>query len=125
MQKIKKTSKMEELRGILESEALVVLSHSVAVYIPLELEKSADAVDFMAKFMAKNFGGVSSYNVAGEWLDGDVMISDKIQKLVSFTSEADLDQNLKNLTRLVRHFGRLLNQECMAVELDGEMFLLK
>ena len=92
------------------------LPHKVTLYIPAE-----ELAESTAKLLAELFGGSTSSKSIGYWIDAKgSLVEDNIIQVYAFAQEL----NQFALSRVYNHaleVQRLANQDCVAVEIDGQL----
>jgi hypothetical protein len=115
----------------------VAFDHIIIVYLP---NKDCTGKEFdvepwetnMLEIMGVLFRGATSYPSRGSYrkidTTGDIetdVIIEETRMIVSFVSEDDFnEQNIKNVTDLLKKFGNGTNQESVAFVIDGEMYYI-
>ena len=115
----------------------VAFDHVVIIYLP---DKDRYSVGFdvepweirALKIMGMLFGGATSYPSRGSYKKIDAkgnievdIIKEKTRMVVSFIHEDDFtEQNIRNITDLLKMFGTGTNQESIAFVIDGEMYYI-
>lgn len=107
--------------------ALVSLSHKVVAYIPATINvdreiDNAQYVERMAAIMSDAFGGATASDVNGYWKsENGKLVKEKTTMVFAFADNLDnLDPVLDYITELKTE----LNQEAMALEIDGRMWFI-
>lgn len=107
---------------------MFTLAHKVAAYIPATIDVNTEIdntkyVDRMAEIMSETFGGATSTPANGYWKSDDFgLVKEKTTIVFAFADDLNkLDPVVEYLLTLKEE----LNQECMALELDGKMYFLK
>jgi hypothetical protein len=111
--------------------------HIVILYLP---NKDRQSIEFdiepwetkALEIMGLLFGGATSYPSRGSYKKIDAkgnteadIIKEKTRMVVSFVCEDDFtEQNIRNITDLLKMFGTETNQESVAFVIDGEMYYM-
>jgi hypothetical protein len=107
---------------------MFTLSHKVAAYIPATINVNEEIdntpyVEEMASIMSKEFGGATSTPANGFWMSESMgLIKEKTTIVFAYA------ESIENLDPIVDYLLKLkeeLNQEAMAIEIDGKMYFLK
>ncbi len=93
----------------------------VAIYIPSQF---VDAINQTAELFSQKFGGCSVLNIEGYWKNGSgILEKENITVVYSFTNLED--GKLKQFAVIQgKKLAKRLNQESIAVEVNGEMYLI-
>ena len=108
--------------------SMFCLNHKVAAYIPATIDVNTTIdntkyVDRMAEIMSDAFGGATSTPANGYWRSGNFGLV-KEKTTIVFAYAADLDK----LDAVIDYLIQLksdLNQEAMALEVDGKMYFIE
>jgi len=100
------------------------LNRKYAIYIP-SIQKNGEPVEKRELHLEKTvnwflafFGGCTQHEALGSWLDGKKVISEPVTVVYAFTAK-DRDKVLRNFAR--NSLCGALNQDCIAVEIDGAL----
>ena len=104
------------------------LNHRVAAYIPATIDVNTEIdntpyVDHMAAIMSECFGGATSSPANGYWMSNSVGLV-KEKTTIVFAYAADLDKLDAVIDYLIQLKSEL-NQEAMALEVDGKMYFIE
>lgn len=104
------------------------LSHKVSCYIPATININTEIdntpyVNHMAEIMSNAFGGATATKASGYWMsDTCGLVKENTTIIFSFAETLDnLDPVIDYLVQLKTE----LNQDAMAIEVDGKMWFIK
>lgn len=107
----------------------VKLRGKVTIYVPstTDVNKKIDNkiyVEECATIMHECFGGATSTPAVGFWVGKDGIVREDTTLVFSYCNQSDLE---KSIDRVVDYCEKLkidLRQESVALEINGEMYLL-
>ena len=111
-------------------EKLFVLSHKVTVYVPATMNDENGAheidntkyVDDMAHTLANLFGGATSTDAIGYWVsDARGLEKEKTRMVFAYAESLD---NIDVVIDKCEALKTELNQDAIALEIDGQMFFI-
>ncbi len=119
------------MKRIQSLQALVKLSHKVAVFVPtrdthgIELDKTIaqDTLDSTLTILSNSFGGATASQAIGCWIGVNGLVKENVVYVFAYAKA--LDETLVN--RIIdhcRHIKAQCNQEAIALEVDGELYFL-
>lgn len=109
------------------------LNHRVAFYVPStvqgdkqvskhELEKRTNET---ARLLTSYFGGATIEKVQGFYKGKDnKYIVETVHKVISFTSDSDLESHSQDLIRLAEQSCKLWSQESIGLEIDNKFIFI-
>jgi hypothetical protein len=113
---------------------VIKLDHNIAFYVPSTVQidlsvsdlEAAKRAEDIAAAMADLFGGATIYpDLIGAWLDSNGrLILEKITKVTSFATAADVAQHYDRLLALAAEKRRTWKQESIALEVDNSLILV-
>ncbi len=74
--------------------------------------------------LASLFGGCTSVPGKGAWMSKTGLVTEDITLVYSFTDPDTLSKALPKVEALARDIAQTMNQECVAVEVNGVMFFV-
>jgi hypothetical protein len=74
--------------------------------------------------LASLFGGCTSVPGTGAWMSRDGLVTEDITLVYSSTDADTLSKALPQVEALARGIARTMNQECVAVEVNGVLFFV-
>jgi hypothetical protein len=108
------------------------LGNSITVYIPSH-DRDCKVIDSSLRDGVKNhmlymltmhFGGCTEAKGVGYWLsDDNTLHNDDIVKLQSFTNHLEAEDTIDFVDTIINYLLDQLNQESVAIEIDGELRL--
>lgn len=93
-----------------------LLRYWVAFYLP---ELPAQETESVLLFLAKKFGGYSSFEIVGGWAGQGELVKEPIIQAKSFCSAVDLTKNLVPLIKLGHRLGQDNAEQAIALEIGG------
>ena len=110
---------------------LFVLSHKVTVYVPATMndENGAHEIDnthytnIIAELLASTFGGATSTDAIGYWVSSERGLEKERTKMV-FAYAESLDQ-IDLIIDKCEWLKSELNQDAVALEIDGRMYFIE
>jgi hypothetical protein len=105
------------------------LSSKITLYVPATIhEKEVDNtafVDDAAKLFSACFGGSTSTPALGYWLSGSVgLIKEKTTIVFAYCNDSDLQANIDKVVTFCENLKTDLQQEAIALEINGEMYFI-
>lgn len=105
--------------------SLVSLPYSITLYVPsdgLTVDRGT-VIEYWSRRLAAIFGGVTSVNATGHWVNGaGVLVTEPVTLLTSYLSDADYG----DAGTIAAQFARYLldrGQESALVAIDGKAIL--
>lgn len=105
------------------------MTHNVVVYVPSvtkdgNLLSNTEVVSFVETLLSKRFGGTTSYQVKGSWVNqkGE-LIQEDITRVQSFTSNLS-DNDIDFIESLAYSVKEDMIQEFVSIEIDNHMYLI-
>lgn len=109
----------------------IKLSHRVAVYVPSRTEQGGAAESFAdeaATLLSGLFGGATSSDAVGYWVhDSGPLVGSLVResvRLVFAYAEALTEESVDAVVALCEKIKREAQQEAVALEIDGELYLI-
>ena len=106
----------------------MTLTKRCAVYVPMGLDMSDAVLTEVKKSMAHMFGGVTIVKVEGGWIDAEgKYIKDDIAIAYSYYDPEDFTgMAVENFLEVMADIVRsTLSQDCVSIELDGELHIIE
>ena len=119
-----------------QKEKIVHLPIKQAVYVSSTKNISEDIshnelinrADETSKFLAKLFGGYSSYDISGGFVlhkkHGDTVKKEKVVRIVSFSTEKDFIQNQDKLFKQIALWAKEWGQEYVGYEHEEDLYYI-
>jgi hypothetical protein len=107
------------------------LDHRIRLFVPgtvgRELAAGAqrDWAEHVAAGFTARFGGSTSFSAMGSWADGRSVIREPVIVVESFATASELKRSLPEVTGLCRELGASMQQEFVALEVDGILWAIK
>ena len=106
---------------------LIRLDHNVKVVVPgtIDVDQQSDNqqyVDRTVGQLSQWFGGATAYNARGGWFSNGRVVYERVTVVESFAS--DLEPHIDSLIDLCLTLKAELTQEAIALEIDGELYLV-
>jgi len=105
------------------------LSRQIAITIPstVDVDKETDTstwVDEALALLSRLFGGATAMEGLGGWLSSTVgLVKEKIVKVYAYADDLP-NEKIAEVYQFVTRMRHELRQEAIAVEVDGEMYLV-
>ena len=111
---------------------LFKLGQNVKVFVPstTAVNKAGHELQavYVRKFMellSAEFGGATSYKALGAWLStAEGLVTENVTIVEAFATDATFEAGLKKVLRLAAKMKRGMSQEAIAIQVNGELFLL-
>lgn len=106
------------------------LSSKITVYIPAtnNINKEIDNSKYVnecAALLSECFGGATSTPALGYWLSNvEGLVKENTTLVFAYCKESDLEKNLDKVVTYCDNIKKELNQEAIALELNGEMYFI-
>lgn len=106
------------------------LSGKITVYIPstMDINKKANTkkyIDECATLLSNNFGGATSCNALGYWVSPSAgLVKEKTTMVYAYCTDEDLENNLEKIIDFCEAMKKELNQDAIALEINGEMYFI-
>lgn len=106
------------------------LRSRLTVYVPSTMDVNVQIdtsayVDKTAELMSKCFGGSSSTPALGYWVSDTMgLVKEKTTLVFSNCNDSDLDEKLDLVIEWCEIMKKELNQEAIALELNGIMYFI-
>jgi hypothetical protein len=106
----------------------IMLNHKIAIYVPstdkdnkpLSAYKRRKELTHARVLMAGWFGGYTSYEAQGGWMNDGNLMEEKVTIVQSFANDETFSK-VSNVIALARSMAAFLNQAALALEVDGVM----
>lgn len=113
-------------------KGVVRLGHKVTLYVPSTVnvkdpagdERIRLAVERVALRFSDWFGGATSTPASGYWAGAAGLVHERVTIVFAYASEEALGKHVEDVFDLANELKRDLTQESVALEVDGEMYLL-
>jgi hypothetical protein len=111
---------------------LFKLAQNVKVFVPSTTAVNKDGNELQAvytrKFMellSAEFGGSTSYKALGAWLStAEGLVTENVTVVEAFATDAAFESGLTKVIRLAAKMKKSMSQEAIAIQVNGELFLL-
>lgn len=106
------------------------LSSKITLYIPAtkNVDEEIDNNEYVeeaAKLFSLLFGGSTSTPGLGYWMSSSAgLIKEKINLVFAYASEKDLREKIDQVIDWCENLKRVLRQESIALEVNGEMYFI-
>lgn len=106
------------------------LSSKITVYVPstCDIDKVVDTTEYVnktAELLSNSFGGATSTEALGYWMSPTVgLVKEKSIMIFAYASDSDLSDNLDKVIEWCEIMRDELKQDCIALELNGEMYFI-
>lgn len=111
----------------------IKLSCSVKIYVPSTVDvksvlcasQAGEWIDKTLNLLSNEFGGATSTNALGAWCStqGD-LIKENITLVFAFAPQNQLETSIDKIYDFCLSMKKELNQEAIALEVNGELYLL-
>lgn len=108
----------------------VKLNSSVKIYVPStkNVDEKTDSlpwVDKSLKCLSNWFGGATASPSLGAWVSarGD-LVKEDITLVFSYAKQSDLETHIEEIYNLCLEIKSSLTQEAIALEINGELYLI-
>lgn len=105
------------------------LPHQVAITIPstVDVDKETDTsawVDEALALLSRLFGGATAIEGLGGWLSQTAgLVKERIVRVYAYADDLN-DEKVNEVYQFVARMRRELRQESVAIEVDGEMYIV-
>jgi hypothetical protein len=109
---------------------LITLSCNVKIYVPSTVNINENTNNELItietlEFLAKRFGGSTSYKATGYWLSPQHgLVGEKIMICESFCDSQKLEKFIGEIIDFCQDMKELLKQESVAIEINNELHLI-
>ena len=106
------------------------LSSKVTIYVPATINVNEQIdntkyVDRIASLLSQCFGGSTSTPALGYWLsDSQGLIKEKTTMVFAYCKDQDLEEKIDIIITECENLKTELNQEAIAMEINGEMYFI-
>jgi len=105
------------------------LSCKINAFVPATIHDkeidNTEYVDRIATIFSKCFGGATATQALGCWLSAHVgLIKEKTTIVFSYCTTEQLEENIEIVIDALEALKKELEQEVIAVEINGEMYFL-
>ena len=106
------------------------LSSKITVYIPstCDIDKVADTTEYINKcavLLSNSFGGATSCEALGYWTSPTMgLVKEKSTMIFAYCSDKDLQNNIEKIIDFCEAMKTELNQDAIALEINGEMYFI-
>ena len=95
---------------------------NAAVYIPMEYHK---AIHRTTEILAKKFGGTTNINAQGTWMDAEGnLVKEGVTIIRAWYAKAQYLLATAFIIDLAVKLREECKQDCIAIEVEGEMLLI-
>jgi hypothetical protein len=108
------------------------LNRIIQVYVPGTMHGKLDPeaqelwVDRALDRFADLFGGSTAIDrCRGAWKSSGKLIKEPVVLVYSFTDDAGLAKQRQEVERFARHMAVEMGQECVSLQIDGELYFIK
>lgn len=106
------------------------LSSKITVYIPstCNINKEVNTqnyIDECATLLSNSFGGATSCEALGYWTSPSAgLVKEKSTMIFAYCSDEDLKNHFEKVVDFCLKMKKELNQDAIALELNGEMYFI-
>ena len=109
-----------------------MLNKKIAIYVPSTFWNKPipqtlhdEYVEKAARIFSSLFGGATAQKASGFWknCDGE-LVCENITIIYAFTDADGLENHKNDIIDFALRIGKELNQECVSVEIDGELLFI-
>jgi len=99
---------------------------SFAVYIPDNGSvKSRGVIEEVERDFSRFFGGFTSYQVTGGWVNqAGSLVKEPVVRVFAFADGKEKSKRVNSIRAIARKIKEELDQEAVAVEVNGAMILV-
>jgi hypothetical protein len=108
----------------------IKLSCQVKVYVPstIGVKEAFDSIEWIDKtlaFLSKEFGGATATSALGAWVSnqGD-LVKENVTMVFAYARQKQLEQSIDMIYEFCIAMKKALTQEAIALEVNGEMYLI-
>lgn len=111
-------------------KACIKLSSKITVYVPATNNVNAaidntKQVEMTAALLSTLFGGATSTPALGYWMSPAAgLVAEKTTVVFAYASDKDLQDNIGEVIDLCVELKETMNQEAIALEINGEMYFI-
>jgi len=123
-------SKIVEVFGANKKDVFE-LPFEMAIYVPstqdvdkvISVDEMNQRVDEVRKFLAKTFGGYTSNDVLGGFIDSKKeLVNEDVVKVTAFSTKEDFEKSKAKLLTKIGKWGAKWGQEAIGLEYEGNLF---
>jgi hypothetical protein len=109
---------------------IIKLSSKITVYVPstININQTIDNTEYVNKtatLLSECFGGATSTNTLGYWVSAtEGLVTEKSTMVFSYCTDVQLNENIEKIMQWVNTMRVELSQDAIAVEVNGEMWLV-
>ena len=109
---------------------IIKLSSKVTVYVPstTDVNVTIDNTEYVNKtatLLSECFGGATSTNTLGYWVSAtEGLVTEKSTMVFSYCTDVQLNEHMEKIVKWVNVMKKELSQEAIAIEVNGEMWLV-
>lgn len=106
------------------------LSSKITVYVPstCDINQQADTkkyIDACAVLLSESFGGATSCEALGYWVSPSAgLVKEKSTMIFAYCSDEDLKNHIEKVIDFCEAMKKELNQDAIALEINGEMYFI-
>lgn len=105
------------------------LSSRITLYVPATINVNEEIdntkyIDQAASLFSSCFGGSTSTPAIGYWLSQTGLIKEKTTLVFAYCNDQDLQNNIDQVVEFCESLKTELNQEAIALEINGEMYFI-
>lgn len=111
-------------------EKVFKLSSRLTVYVPSTMDiniecDTSEWVDAAATLLSNCFGGATSTEALGYWTSPTAgLVKEHSVMVFAYCSDADLQNKIENVVSFCEVMKKELNQDAVALEINGEMYFI-
>lgn len=108
----------------------IKLSSRITIYVPAtmntnEQTDNSKQVDQTASFLASCFGGATSSPAIGYWLSASHgLIRENTTIVFAYADQSALEKNVNSIVEYCEQLKQDMQQESIALEINGEMYFI-
>ena len=107
-----------------------MLKCKVAIFVPSTINiniaiDNTKQVEKTSCFLSGIFGGCTSYNACGKWIDGNNnLISENITICFSYCTKKQLRKAKKDVLNYVKSLCQEMKQDCISLEINNRLYFI-
>lgn len=116
-----------------EADKVFHLPYESAIYVPstqdvdnvISIDEMESRTDEVKEYLAKLFGGYTSSETVGGFVDSSgQLVNEEVVKVTSFSSREDFEKNKPKLLKQLAKWGKDWGQEAIGYEFEGDLYYI-
>jgi|SRR5277367_5865118 len=108
----------------------IKLSCQVKIYVPstIGIREAFDSIEWMDRalsLLSKEFGGATASSAMGAWVSSNgELVKENVTVVFAYAIQEQLEESISRIYDFCLEMKRKLTQEAIALEVNGEMYLI-